>query len=48
LTGTTISALPGRFDIYYGMGDTRIGVARLDVPDIVLPGGTADSPEARV
>jgi predicted GH43/DUF377 family glycosyl hydrolase len=40
--------LPGRFDIYYGMGDTRIGVARLDVPDIVLPGGAADSPEARV
>jgi beta-1,2-mannobiose phosphorylase / 1,2-beta-oligomannan phosphorylase len=40
--------LPGRFDIYYGMGDTRIGVARLDVPDIVPPGGVADSPEARV
>jgi beta-1,2-mannobiose phosphorylase / 1,2-beta-oligomannan phosphorylase len=35
--------LPGRFDIYYGMG-----VARLDVPDIVPPGGAADSPEARV
>ncbi len=24
--------LPSRFDIYYGMADSRIGVARLDVP----------------
>lgn len=24
--------LPGRFDIYYGMADNRIGVARLDLP----------------
>lgn len=24
--------LPGRFDVYYGMADNRIGVARLDVP----------------
>ena len=23
---------PDRFDIYYGMADDRIGVARLDVP----------------
>ena len=23
---------PDRFDIYYGMADNRIGVARLDVP----------------
>lgn len=30
--------MPNRFDIYYGMADDRIGVARLDVPD-VLPGG---------
>jgi predicted GH43/DUF377 family glycosyl hydrolase len=32
-----------RFDIYYGMADNRIGVARLDVPD-VLPSGGAISP----
>lgn len=24
---------PGRFDVYYGMADSRIGVARLDLPD---------------
>ena len=24
--------LPGRFDVYYGMADSRIGVARLDLP----------------
>ena len=24
--------LPGRFDVYYGMADNRIGVARLDLP----------------
>ena len=24
--------LPSRFDIYYGMADSRIGVARLDFP----------------
>ena len=24
--------LPGRFDVYYGMADKRIGVARLDLP----------------
>ena len=24
---------PDRFDVYYGMADSRIGVARLDVPD---------------
>jgi len=29
--------MPNRFDIYYGMADDRIGVARLDVPD-ELPG----------
>jgi predicted GH43/DUF377 family glycosyl hydrolase len=28
---------PNRFDIYYGIADNRIGVARLDVPDS-LPG----------
>jgi predicted GH43/DUF377 family glycosyl hydrolase len=24
---------PDRLDIYYGMADSRIGVARLDVPE---------------
>jgi predicted GH43/DUF377 family glycosyl hydrolase len=39
---------PDRFDVYYGMADSRIGVARLDVPDFVPPGGVADPPEAKV
>jgi beta-1,2-mannobiose phosphorylase / 1,2-beta-oligomannan phosphorylase len=39
---------PERFDVYYGMADSRIGVARLDLP-LHLPSGTdADSPEATV
>jgi predicted GH43/DUF377 family glycosyl hydrolase len=33
-----------RFDVYYGMADDRIGVARLDVPDHLPPGATADLP----
>jgi predicted GH43/DUF377 family glycosyl hydrolase len=37
-----------RFDVYYGMADNRIGVARLDVPDILPPGRNADAPEATV
>jgi len=40
--------LPERYDVYYGMADYRIGVARLDVPDILPPGGLADPPEATV
>ena len=39
---------PDRFDVYYGMADNRIGVARLDVPDILPPGRAADAPEAKV
>ena len=39
---------PDRFDVYYGMADNRIGVARLDVPDLLPLGRTADPPEARV
>jgi predicted GH43/DUF377 family glycosyl hydrolase len=39
---------PDRFDVYYGMADSRIGVARLDVPDFVPTGGAADPPEAKV
>jgi beta-1,2-mannobiose phosphorylase / 1,2-beta-oligomannan phosphorylase len=30
---------PDRFDVYYGMADSRIGVARLDLPDMLPPGG---------
>jgi len=40
--------LPNRFDVYYGMADYRIGVARLDLPDVLPPEGVADSTEARV
>jgi predicted GH43/DUF377 family glycosyl hydrolase len=39
---------PDRFDVYYGMADSRIGVARLDVPDFLPPGALADHPEAKV
>ena len=39
---------PDRFDVYYGMADYRIGVARLDLPDFVPPVGVADPPEAKV
>ncbi len=38
---------PDRFDVYYGMADNRIGVARLDVPDFLPPGGAADPPEPK-
>jgi len=39
---------PDRFDVYYGMADNRVGVARLDVPDFLPPGGVADPPAAKV
>ena len=39
---------PDRFDVYYGMADYRIGVARLDVPELLPRGGVADPPEAKV
>ena len=39
---------PDRFDVYYGMADSRIGVARLDVPASLPPGCVADVPEAIV
>ena len=39
--------LPNRLDVYYGMADSRIGVARLDLPDTLPPGSVADSPEAK-
>jgi GH15 family glucan-1,4-alpha-glucosidase len=43
-----ILKMDNRFDVYYGMADRRIGVARLDVPTSLPPGGIADPPEARV
>ncbi len=33
---------PNRFDVYYGMADNRIGVARLDVPEHLTAGAPAD------
>jgi predicted GH43/DUF377 family glycosyl hydrolase len=39
---------PNRFDVYYGMADSRIGVARLDLPDVLPPEGMADSPDNKV
>jgi hypothetical protein len=40
--------MPDRFDIYYGMADNRIGVARLDLPEFLPSEGFADSPTAMV
>ena len=40
--------MPDRFDIYYGMADDRIGVARLDVPEILPAGRVADPPNTKV
>lgn len=34
---------PDRFDVYYGMADSRIGVARLDVPEHLPHGAPADA-----
>ena len=39
--------MPDRFDVYYGMADNRIGVARLDMPDILPPGAPADPSRAK-
>ncbi len=39
---------PDCFDVYYGMADNRIGVARLDVPEHLPPDALADPPEAKV
>ena len=36
-----------RFDVYYGMADNRIGVARLDMPNILPPEALVDHPDAR-
>jgi len=40
--------MPNRFDVYYGMADARIGVARLDLPDILPSEGVADSSTEKV
>jgi len=40
--------MPGRFDVYYGMADDRIGVARLDLPETLPSGGLAHSPSVKV
>ena len=40
--------LPDRFDIYYGMADDRIGVARLDLPNFLPKGGVAAQPKGKV
>ena len=39
---------PNRFDVYYGMADDRIGVARLDLPDILPCGGIGAEPKGSV
>ena len=39
---------PDRFDVYYGMADNRIGVARLDLPDSLPTGGVAAQPTGNV
>jgi predicted GH43/DUF377 family glycosyl hydrolase len=39
---------PDRFDVYYGMADNRIGVARLDLPEKLPAEAVADAPEAKV
>jgi predicted GH43/DUF377 family glycosyl hydrolase len=38
---------PDRFDVYYGMADSRIGVARLDVPECLPTGGVNDPANSR-
>ncbi len=39
---------PDRFDVNYGMADSRIGVACLDLPDHLAAGTDADSHGATV
>jgi beta-1,2-mannobiose phosphorylase / 1,2-beta-oligomannan phosphorylase len=40
--------LANRFDVYYGMADDRIGVARLDLPDALPSGGVGAQPAGAV
>jgi predicted GH43/DUF377 family glycosyl hydrolase len=39
---------PDRFDVYYGMADERIGVARLDLPQTLPAGGVGAQPPGAV
>jgi predicted GH43/DUF377 family glycosyl hydrolase len=39
---------PDRLDVYYGMADSRIGVARLDLPEQIPAEAVADAPGAKV
>jgi predicted GH43/DUF377 family glycosyl hydrolase len=39
---------PNRFDVYYGMADDRIGVARLDLPAALPFGGVGAEPAGKV
>jgi predicted GH43/DUF377 family glycosyl hydrolase len=39
---------PDRFDVYYGMADNRIDVARLDVPKSLPSDGLKDLPQAKL
>ena len=39
---------PDRLDVYYGMADNRIGVARLDLPQKLPAEAVADASEAKV
>ena len=39
---------PDRFDIYFGMADNRIGVARLDVPEHLPEGAPADDQDQMI
>ena len=38
--------MPNRLDIYYGMADSRIGVARLEIPDHLPEGSRSERDEA--
>jgi predicted GH43/DUF377 family glycosyl hydrolase len=40
--------LPERFDVYYGMADSRIGVARLDMPELLPTGKATAEAEGKV
>jgi len=39
--------MPDVFDIYYGMGDSRIGAARIRLPDDLPAQAQADAPDAK-
>lgn len=40
--------LPDCFDVYYGMADKRIGVARLELPECLPPTVPAGRPQAKI